>query len=570
MNRKFIKSIYKKNNTTEGRVKLYNTLAIEEDKIWQEILSDNITNWTEIFTQKAKKHGDKIAIVEVDSNKSYSYKELYIASEKIKNFVLNNISDHKIGLNYHNSFYFLATLIGINRAGYLAILFNIREPKNRLSNLAKEAKVKVLFGEHIDGILSLDIGTIIDKKETQISKKVPKKRTLDDPAFVIFTSGTSGASKPALFSHRRMVGAGVAWSLRTAMDSNDNCYITLPLYHGNGLAVALSAVLFVGAKATIRSKFSVSSFWKDINKYKCSHAVYIGELLRYLINKQEDIKNKYLKVIFGNGLNKLLWKDVIKRYNIEHVVEHFGATEMPSGALTNWFNKAGFCGYLPLNDPKMQEMVLVDDEFKTVKVNESGEALFLVTSGKYRGYLNPLLDEPKIYRNLFKNGDIWWRSGDLLKVNQDGFYSFIERLGDTYRFKGENVACVDVEEAIRAFGMFKEVAVYGIELPNIDGKIGMASIVIEDKFTEEDCNRLYKFLKARVAPYAMPYILKIKKDIHKTTSTLKIQKKLLSIEGISNYSNQPHFILIKDSYYRLNNEIYKNIINSKITLGESR
>ena len=567
MKKEFIDSIYEHNKTVNGREFLYNELSKKEALCWHKIDKKQIDNWTKLFSQKANEHLNKIVIKEVETQKKFSYKELNEASEKIKNFILNHIDGYKIGLNYHNSFAFIATLIGINKSGRLAILFNNREPKKRVEHLAKNAKISSVFGNKIEGFKHFDIDTILDEYQIKEAQYTVLKTSLDDSAFVIFTSGTSGPSKPALFSHRRMVGAGIAWSLRTAMSSDDNCYIPLPLYHGNALAVAFSAVIYSGATAILRTKFSVSSFWRDINAHQCSHMVYIGELWRYLLNrKNDDNPNQYLKVIFGNGLNLELWNKVINKYDIKHVVEHFGATEMPSGALTNWMNVAGFCGYLPLNDPRLQEMVLVNEKFKSVEKEQKGEALFLVPTGEYRGYLDSTLDASKLYKNLFTQNDVWWKSGDLLRVNNKGFYTFIERLGDTYRFKGENVACVDVEVAIREAQSFEEVVVYGIELPSIEGKIGMASLV-SNSFELEEANSLLRSLKKSIANHALPYILRVQTQKHATTSTLKIQKAHLAKEGLYYALELPHYFLIDGEYKRLQKENLNKILNSQIILG---
>jgi len=222
---------------------------------------------------------------------------------------------------------------------------------------------------------------------------------------------------------------------------------------------------------------------------------------------------------------------------------------------------------LPPSEPRLQEMVLVDETFKAVEVNQNGEALFLVPNGHYKGYLNPKLDETKIYKNLFVKNDVWWKSGDLLQVNENGFYTFIERLGDTYRFKGENVACVDVEEAIRESGSFEEVVVYGIEFPSIDGKIGMASLVLNSNFSLQDANILLEKLQQKLANHAFPYILRIQKEKHQTTSTLKIQKAHLAKNATDDFSRFLHYILLNGSYLELDDLIIDRLLKSEIILG---
>ena len=563
MHNKFIEHIHNNNTTPNGREKLYRELEKKEKACWDEIEKENIVNWSQLFSKKASQTPNKKVIIESDTNNSFTYQELEERSNKIRDFILT-VKEYQIGLNYRNGFLFIAALLGINKAGKLAILFNNREPKERQEELAFKSNTKIVLGNPIEGLAHHHIEDIFVKDITTFnSSRYALDSSLDDSAFVIFTSGTSGPSKGALFSHRRMIGAGIAWSLRTAMDHEDNCYIPLPLYHGNALAVAFSSVIYSNATATIRVKFSVSSFFDDINRFRCSHMVYIGELWRYILNRYDTNVNKCLKVIFGNGLNKQLWEDVTKRFDIKHVVEHFGSTEMPAGALTNWFDIEGYCGYLPPHDPRLNEMVLVDENYGSVPYGKYGQALFLVPSGNYKGYLDSSLDESKLFRDLFKQGDLWWKSGDLLLSHENGFYTFVERLGDTYRYKGENVACVDVEEAIRQSGDFTEVVVYGITLANLDGKIGMASLRCDHLF---DPNTILDKLKEKLANYAMPYFIKIQEVRHQTTSTLKIQKTQIAKEGIENYKRYEHFVLIENSYRKIDEKLYTKIKNGKITL----
>ncbi len=547
----------------------YLTLSKTEQKTWKEIKGNLISNWTQIWREKTTIYANNIVVTEVESGNSFTYKELDTASESIANYIRAHIKDARIGLYHDNAFDFLAALIGINKTGRLAVLFNTREPMARVVDMASRAEVKVVLGNPIEGLTYHDIPTLINTPTQAPRYTADLSTTLEDPAFVIFTSGTSGPSKPALFSHRRMIGAGVAWSLRTFMKEEDSCYITLPLYHGNALAVAFSAVVFSGATAVLRDKFSVTHFFEDINKYKCSHMVYIGELWRYLLQTYHERAslplgynpNHSLHTIFGNGLNKELWDEVTSRYKIKHIVEHFGATEMPAAALTNWMDKAGFCGYIPPSSPEYNDVIMIDEEGKEVGIGEVGEAIFRVPKNSYHGYLDPALDAAKV---LEREGNLWWRSGDLLTRNAEGFFTFIDRAGDSYRFKGENIASTDVETVLMQSGYCKEAVVYGITLPHIDGKIGMASLVLRKPLD----TGFYTFLKAHLGSYAFPYIVRISKELHQTTSTLKIQKKLLASKGIENYHDKSHFILFEEKYRTIDNTIYKYLQSGEIILGK--
>ena len=540
----------------------YHDMAQKEQNIWAGIEGNLTENWTQVWQEKAKIYADNIVVKEVATARSFTYKELDIASESIANYIRAHIQDSRIGLYHDNAFDFLAALIGINKTGRLAVLFNTREPMARVKDMANRAEVNIVFGNPIEGLTYHDIPTLISTATQAPIMIEDLSTTLEDPAFVIFTSGTSGPSKPALFSHRRMIGAGVAWSLRTFMSEKHSCYITLPLYHGNALAVAFSAVVMAGATAVLRPKFSVTHFFEDINMYECSHMVYIGELWRYLLQTYDDNPNEHLKTIFGNGLTKNLWDEVVSRYKIEHVVEHFGATEMPASALTNWMNEAGYCGYMPPSHHDYDDIIMIDEEGKEVAVGEVGEAIFRVPKNRYRGYLDPALDAPKV---LEREGYLWWRSGDLLKRNKEGFFTFVDRVGDSYRFKGENVASTDVEEVLMQSGYCREAVVYGINFPHIDGKIGMASLVLKKPLDEG----FYTFLQEHLGSYALPYFLRISKDSHTTTSTLKIQKKLLAEQAIEGYKyNKSHLVLFQEKYRTIDDTIYKRLQSGQIILGK--
>lgn len=571
LNRELINAVQEAQGSPEAYEKLYRVLAEREAQCWQSIETEEIANWTRLFAQKAQTFADRPVVIETATGRSFTYRELDEASDKIAAFIRAGIEAEAIGLHHPNSFLFLAALIGINKTGRLAILFNTREPAQKLAQTAEQWKVAVTLGQAREGFPAVAIETCLEAPDAP-PRYPDVPTTLEDAAFVIFTSGTSGPGKPALFSHRRMIGAGIAWSLRTAMETTDRCYIALPLYHGNGLAVAFSSCVYAGATAVVRERFSVSHFFEEINRFSCTHMVYIGELWRYLVNTDRGgtNPNRALRVIFGNGLNRELWEKVVNRYGIAHVVEHFGATEMPAGALTNWFDVPGFCGFIPPEHEDAGRIVLVDDNDRPLPPDSEGEALLRVPGERYRGYLDPELDLPKIKTGLLEKEDLWWRSGDILRRDAAGFFTFVDRGGDTFRFKGENVACSDVEAAIRTEGPFDEVVVYGIALEGMDGKVGMVSLHAGTPIDDAMLSHLYTGLQTKLAPYAIPHLLRIADTPHTTTATLKIQKCHLAEEGIENYRKSPHYALIQGRYTRIDTPLYQQIVRNPSLLGHAR
>ena len=542
----------------------YEALAQKEAAIWERIENNYIRNWTEVFAEKAQKYADNIVIREVETEADFTYRQLHKASDAVADYIRAHIPDNRIGLYYKNSFLFLAALIGINKTGRLAVLFNTNEPMARVGEMAKRSDVSTVLGDPIEGLKHYDIQTMIDTPTQAPIHITDIPTTLEDPAFVIFTSGTSGPSKPALFSHRRMIGAGVAWSLRTFMKEEHNCYITLPLYHGNALAVAFSAVVTAGATATLRPKFSVTHFFEDVKKFGCTHMVYIGELWRYLLDRHPQEEKTSLHTIFGNGLHKTLWEEVVSRYHISHVVEHFGATEMPASALTNWMDVPGYCGYIPPEHPDNEDIKLIDEAGNEVPPNTPGEAIFRVPNNRYRGYLDPALDKPKL---LEQGGILWWRSGDLLSRNEAGFFTFVDRVGDSYRYKGENVASADVEKVLMTSELFEEAVVYGIRFEGIEGKIGMASVLPKEALDDAALKQLHDHLKRHLASYALPYFLRLSDRPHTTTSTLKIQKKALADQGVEACEKAPCYLLYHDCYIPITRTVYRKLQSGEIVPG---
>ena len=554
-------------------VEKYQKYLEYENQRFHELSEENVNSWADVWQQSVDKYPEKPIVREVGSSKPWTYQELDRAADKIANWAIslnNNKNKKYIGVHQSNSAVLLATVLGLAKAGITAVLFNVRESEQKLSTLADDCGVEINIGKPIPSVESFDPNLILETEwQGRVSKEYRNGITIEDAVVIIFTSGTSGRSKPALFNHRRMIGAGIAWSLRTEMTQESNCYITLPLYHGNGLAVAFASCVEAGACAVVREKFSVRAFLDDVRNYNCDSVVYIGELWRYLLNSpaQPEDANNPLKVIFGNGLTSGLWKNVTERFGIERVVEHFGATEMPASALTNWTGKPGYCGFIPPNHANAKNIVLVDEQGKPVPMGEVGQALLRVPGNNYRGYLDSSLDKSKIWENLFEPGDLWWRSGDLLSRNADGFFTFIDRMGDTFRWKGENVACQEVEEAILSTGLVKEAVVYGVEIPKASGKVGMASLLPIESFFESNLDNFLNQLKELLPPYAIPHIIRLVEQHHQTTSTMKILKSQLQKQGFKQIDKYPHFILVEGKYVVLTRDYLSKLENGKLIFG---
>jgi fatty-acyl-CoA synthase len=371
--------------------------------------------------------------------------------------------------------------------------------------------------------------------------------TIKHRALLIYTSGTTGLPKAAYVSHRRLL----QWSFWFAGLMNtgpeDRMYDCLPLYHSIGGVVATGSVLVRGGSVLIRDKFSAQHFWDDIVDGGCTLFQYIGELCRYLLNAPENPRQRAhrLRLCCGNGLRADVWEKFQSKFAIPRILEFYAATE-GTFSLYNVEGKIGAIGRVPSYLSHRFPLALVkfdaesgrplrDDSGFCIRCakDESGEAIGLVShhpsnaGGEFEGYTNAKESEQKVLRNVFAPGDAWYRTGDLIRMDASGFYYFVDRIGDTFRWKGENVSTSEVAAAIGAFHGIKEVEVYGAGVPGTEGAAGMAAIVADDSL---DLRELRQHLARTLPAYARPLFLRLTDGIA-ATSTFKHKKNELKRDG---------------------------------------
>ena len=371
--------------------------------------------------------------------------------------------------------------------------------------------------------------------------------TIADRALLIYTSGSTGLPKAANVSHRRLL----QWSLWFAGLMNtgpeDRMYDCLPMYHGVGGVVATGALLVRGGSVLIRDRFSAQHFWDDVIDGECTLFQYIGELARYLLNAPENPRERThrLRLCCGNGLRADVWEKFQSRFAIPRILEFYAATE-GNFSLYNVEGKVGAIGRVPPFLTHRFPLALVKFDAVTGEptrdennfcigclTNEVGEAIGRISEdagyrgGEFEGYSNPEQSEKKILRDVFERGDAWYRTGDLMRQDAGGFFYFIDRVGDTFRWKGENVATSEVAAAITAFPGIKEANVYGVRVPGTEGAAGMAALVVDG---ELDFSEFRQHLETRLPSYARPLFLRITDQID-ATSTFKHTKSDLQRDG---------------------------------------
>jgi fatty-acyl-CoA synthase len=370
--------------------------------------------------------------------------------------------------------------------------------------------------------------------------------TIEDKALFIYTSGTTGMPKAANINHFRLMLASHAFAGVMDARPHDRMYDCLPMYHTSGGVCAIGAMLVLGGTVFIREKFSAREFWDDVARERCTLFMYIGELCRYLVNSPPHPKERAnsLRLCCGNGLRGDVWAQFQSRFGIP-ILEFYAATE-GNVTLFNFEGKPGAVGRIPwfLRKSFPTTVVRFDLEreqplrnargfCEEAAAGEIGEAIGRIfddpsmPAGRFEGYADGAETERKILRGVFEAGDAWFRSGDLMRRDADGYFYFVDRIGDTYRWKGENVSTTEVAETICGFTGIEDANVYGVAVPGHEGRAGMAAIVCN---ASVDLKALRSYLGARLADYARPLFLRIVGEID-VTATFKQHKLTLVKEG---------------------------------------
>jgi fatty-acyl-CoA synthase len=409
--------------------------------------------------------------------------------------------------------------------------------------------------------------------------------SIEDHALYIYTSGTTGLPKAANVNHYRVMLASCAFAGVMNTTSADRMYDCLPMYHTVGGLVATGAVLLNGGAVVIREKFSVNEFWDDIVREQCTLFQYIGELCRYLVHappNPNESKHR-LRMVCGNGLRPDLWEQFKTRFHIPHILEFYGATE-GNVNIFNFEGKPGSVGRVPWFvahrfpiavvkfDVERQRPIRNANGFcERCEPNELGEVIGRIVNdaskpgNRFEGYAAVDQNEHKILRDVFKKGDSWFRTGDLMRKDKRGYFFFADRVGDTFRWKGENVSTTEVAEAINRFPGITDANVYGVTIPKYDGRAGMAAIVCEGQC---DLGALHAHLAANLPPYARPLFLRIQRRLD-ITGTFKQKKVDLVREGFNPLATKDPIFFSDpqaNTYVPLDAAFYLRLENGSIRL----
>ena len=470
-----------------------------------------------------------------------------------------------VGIMLRNSPDAVLTMLATVKCGAVAGMINHHQRGEVLAHSIGLLNAAVLVAEAdlIEPITSsgaqltdLDLMSVEDFATAAVGKPTANPASADevqakDPAFYIFTSGTTGHPKASVMTHLRWLRALVAFGgLGLRLRGNDTLYCPLPIYHNNALTVALSSVIDAGATLALGTTFSASRFWDEVRQMDATAFVYIGEVCRYLLNQpaKDTDRAHRIRVIIGNGLRPEIWEEFTGRFGIGRVAEFYGASEGNTGFI-NVFNIAGSTGLNPMPlayveyDPETSEPVRgADGRVRRVPSGKPGLLLSPVNRlSPFDGYTDKAASEKKLVRNAFKDGDVWFNTGDLMSPQGMGHAAFADRLGDTFRWKGENVATTEVEGALAADRAIEECTVFGVEVPDTGGRAGMAAIKIRDG-NHFDAHGLAETLYSTLPVYAVPLFIRIVESLE-TTTTFKSRKVELRAQGYGAEVSDPLYVL---------------------------
>jgi fatty-acyl-CoA synthase len=468
-----------------------------------------------------------------------------------------------VGIMLRNSPDTVLMMLAAVKTGAVAGMVNYHQRGDVLAHSLGTLKAKaiVVEADFVDPITECGadteaLTTLDDLKRAAVDAPTANPESASrvrakDTAFYIFTSGTTGHPKASVMTHFRWLRAlGAFGGLGLRLRGDDILYCCLPLYHNNALTVALSSVITSGATLALGEKFSASRFWDEVIDYGATAFVYIGELCSYLLNqpaKPTDRTHK-VRVIAGNGLRPDIWDEFTGRFGISRVCEFYAASE-GNAAFINIFNVPRTTGISPTPlayvefDPDTG--MPTRDGAGHVRRVPRGEPGLLISPinrlSPFDGYTDAEATEKKLIRNAFKDGDVWFNTGDVMRPQGMNHAAFADRLGDTFRWKGENVATTEVEAALSADPQIEECTVFGVQIPDTGGRAGMAAVKMRDD-AQFDGIGLAESLYDRLPGYAIPLFIRVVDELEHT-STFKSRKVDLREQAYGSHIDDPLYVL---------------------------
>ena len=564
-------------------------------------LAHSFQDTTEKFSDRPFLHFEDETWTYAQINKSANSLARYLVSTGVKH-------GDRVVMFMENRPSFVISLLALNKIGTIAVLINTSltgDPLVHCINSSDSTKCIVgaerakPFEDVLDQInitkqedllwvedtsnyslpeWAIDLKANIDSSQNENLEETNSIKAKDVACF-IFTSGTTGVPKAAICPNQKLMAASI--NIKMAgyrIDETDCMHNSLPLYHSTGLMLGLCAVIHAGASTFIKRKFSASSFWEEVQKHNTTALVYIGELCRYLANQdpiQAELNNP-LKVMVGNGLRPDVWDTFKDRFGVNRIVEIYGASE-GNALFMNLLNKDKTIGMTSADvvlieyDVAEDEILKSDDGFCRKIINHD-PGLLIIKIGPnavFNGYTDAQATEKKILRDVFEEGDAWFNTGDLIRTVDVGYslgkthYQFVDRVGDTFRWKSENVSTNEVGEILNGFKDVNMSNVYGVKIPGCEGRAGMAAFSLDD-VNSFDWDGFSDYVESSLPKYARPLFIRIIQEMD-TTGTFKLKKNDLRNEAfdIGKVTDPVYCLKPNSSNYEALDDEWLQTINSE-------
>ncbi|XP_033826668.1 long-chain fatty acid transport protein 1a [Periophthalmus magnuspinnatus] len=575
----------------------------------------NGSNVLSIFAETVKRHPNKPALIYEATGEAWTFTQLDELSNAVAHWAQDQgwVSGDVVALFMESRPLQVALWLGLAKVGVEAALinFNLRQDSllhclgvsgsraivfgaeladaiQDVSAALNPSMVRFCSGElnavQLTGLKAQPLEPLLLSAARHSPSPCHPRKGMNDRLFYIYTSGTTGLPKAAIVVHSRYYRIAAFGYFAFRMRPDDIIYDCLPLYHSAGNIVGVGQCLINGLTVVVKRKFSASRFWDDCIKYNCTIVQYIGEICRYLLSQpvQPSEKRHKVRLAVGNGLRPSVWEAFTERFGVKQIGEFYGATEC-NCSIANMDGKVGACGFnsrilpfvYPIRLVKIDEdtMELVRDSRGLCVPCQPGEPGLLVGRinqkdplRRFDGYANPEATKKKIAHNVFKKNDTAYLSGDVLVMDDFGYMYFRDRGGDTFRWKGENVSTTEVEGILSSLLSQTDVAVYGVTVPGVEGKAGMAAIA--DTTGSFDPNSFMQKVQKALPSYSRPVFLRLSPQVD-TTGTFKIQKTRLQREGYDprHTTDQIYFLNSRAARYEVVDEqLYNAITEGNVSL----
>ncbi|XP_056230545.1 long-chain fatty acid transport protein 2 isoform X2 [Seriola aureovittata] len=452
-----------------------------------------------------------------------------------------------------------------------------------LPSLTEQGVTVLLMTKHCDtpGIESFS-DKVDEAPDTPLPQSLRSHITFKSPAVYIYTSGTTGLPKAAVVNQNRLLTA-LAVLASNGVTPSDVIYLNLPLYHTAGFIVGFIGSIETGSTIILKRKFSASQFWDDCRKHSVTVIQYIGEVMRYLCStsKRENDKDHKVRLAIGNGVRADVWREFLSRFGNIQVREFYASTEGNVGFI-NYAGKIGAIGRVHFLHRKLFPYTLVkydterDEPIRDANglcvESPKGETGLLVSKitdiAPFVGYAqSEEQTERKRLRDVLKKGDLYFNSGDLMRIDEDNFIYFQDRVGDTFRWKGENVATTEVSDILTISDCLKEANVYGVQVPGHEGRIGMAAVTVEEG-AQFDGSQMYSHVVSYLPSYARPRFIRIQNAVEVTGTFKQMKMKLVEESFDPGRIQDPLYVLVDNekAYIPLTAPVYSSIISGNIKL----